>query len=113
VRGDGAECGLEQKSKGGSSTRAEQAKLASTLLEASKNAPKIQGKIVNDYGQEEVLVLSSPPRRVACAYPCPCRPPRSPLLTPPRQVTPADRGEGVESLLHGRPRCIRGREHPG
>ena len=74
---------------------------------------KIQGKIVNDYGQEEVLVLSSPPRRVACAYPCPCRPPRSPLLTPPRQVTPADRGEGVESLLHGRPRCIRGREHPG
>ena len=40
--------------KRGSSTRDEKAKLTSTLLEASKSAPKIQGKIVNDYGQEEV-----------------------------------------------------------
>jgi hypothetical protein len=55
--------GSEQKSQSGasSSNRAEQAKLASTLLEASKSAPKIQGKIVNDFGQEEVL-FSAPPR---------------------------------------------------
>lgn len=62
--------GPAQKSRGGSSNRAEQAKLASTLLEASKNAPKIQGKIVNDYGQEEVLVPSIPAPRC----PCPCPP---------------------------------------
>jgi len=42
-----------QKSKT-SSNRAEAAKLTETLLEASKSAPKVQGKIVNDYGQEEV-----------------------------------------------------------
>jgi hypothetical protein len=50
--------GALQKKRGDSSTRAEAAKLTNTLLEASKSAPKITGKIVNDYGQEEVLVFS-------------------------------------------------------
>ena len=50
-------CAL-QKKRGDSSTRAEAAKLTNTLLEASKSAPKITGKIVNDYGQEEVVEFS-------------------------------------------------------
>ena len=49
-------CVLAPPQKKASSNRTEAAALTSKLLEAAKHAPRVSGKVVNDFGQEEVGV---------------------------------------------------------